>query len=398
MALWAWLRGLWPFGRLGRAQRPDEDSLSQRVDSAVRSSRERDLLRGAEESLRRGRREDALRAYRAALEVFEHRGAYLKSAAVLATLTRIEPDDPGNFEELARVQEQLGRRPEADASRRQAALLREARGESTLAASLRASDPERVEAAEGLQVHARPRDQIRRRASSEIPPAPVAPSVSEVSALDLGPLEPDDMLAADSDPTVHLTPLGATPPADATAPNPVAPGPSTSRRTPPRRGSTSRRALPPHPEPPLPEFDPLEPGIPPADTDASELFEFETFAPDEAATQALPALTPEQLRGAEAGGTTDAYSVDEADMADRTLWDPGFKGVEVPESPTPNRPRGLAFPPKPRPSPSPTPSPTPRGRSKGLDIPTASTTVDPHGSSAAASARRRPRGKNNRSS
>lgn len=118
---------------------PREDTLTQRLDSAVRGSKERELLRGAEESLRRGRRDEAIRAYRAALKIFLGRGAIHKAVAVSTTLTRLLPDDPSVLEELAQIQEQLGHRPEAEAARSRAAALYEARGSAERAARARSS-------------------------------------------------------------------------------------------------------------------------------------------------------------------------------------------------------------------------------------------------------------------
>ena len=80
----------WLFGRKPKPGIAKADTLVRRLDSAVRGSKERDLLRGAEESLRRGRVGEALRAYRAAVHVFIDRGAYSKAAAVLSTLRRID--------------------------------------------------------------------------------------------------------------------------------------------------------------------------------------------------------------------------------------------------------------------------------------------------------------------
>lgn len=188
------LRALWSrwFGRRATTQ----DTLAIRLDSAVRGSRERDLLRGAEESFRRGRTAEGLRAYQAVLRVYRDRGAHAKAVSVLSQLCRLDPENPAHFESLAEVQEQLGRRQEAGQARQQAATLHQRRGADTRAAQLRMPQPSR-DGPDGLVVH-------RRRSTSVVlsrevheaagsgpllAPSP-APDPADHEPIDLGPLDP----------------------------------------------------------------------------------------------------------------------------------------------------------------------------------------------------------------
>ncbi len=124
MGRWFGSRWIGRWFRRRRTRIAATDTLARRLDSAVKGSKERDLLRGAEAALGRGRRADALRAYRAALDLFLERGLDAKAAAVLGHLVRLEPTEPTHFDRLADVHERLGRRSEAELARRRAHSLR----------------------------------------------------------------------------------------------------------------------------------------------------------------------------------------------------------------------------------------------------------------------------------
>lgn len=418
MAGFAWLRWLWPFGGKQRGTGiAHQDTLARRVESAVRGSRERDLLRSAEESMRRGRREEALRAYQAALEIFEDRGANLKSAAVLATLTRIEPEEPGHFEALAEIQEKLGRRPEAGASRSRAAQLRELRGENTLAHQLRHPSVKHTSTGPGLQVHPSASEKAPvghvdvqvgiMRPVGTPEPAPIPDAVSEVGPLDLGPLE--DLLP-DAEPTPAAMPV---PP----APFEMEPDFDEGADAATVHMPAVVRPVPEEPE--MPPYEPLAPGVPPASTDPNEVFGMSTYALGaEAAADASDLPTPlggpdndavtlgvgshsplnaEMIAAAQAQNEADREAYDDEDeeqeVGDQTLWDPGFMAVHAdtpvnavrpsaqPET-RPSGPRGLSFPSRTEKASSP-------DGPKGLNIPDASTTFDPRGSSAARASRKK---------
>jgi hypothetical protein len=338
-----WVEGL--FARFsGRAppkhgQIPKQDTLARRLDSAVRGAKERDLLRGAEESLRRGRRSEAIRAYAAALEVFMDRGAYQKAIAVLTNLTRLEPETPLHFEKLAEVQDLVGRRREAEASRRYAVALLEGSGAHTHAgaqAAPRSSPP----SGPAPRDRGGPPDPARVQPT----PAPRDPSGSS----NLGRLED----RPDAPPPEHLR---AEPPA-----------PPRGEERPPRRA------------PSLPDIEPLAPRVPPADTDASPPSGARTpaqSAGDDDADDALELPEDDELTL----GPLPAADPDPG--GDQTLLDPGA-GSAIPAPKPVGRPRGLSLPTDAPPS---KPSrPTRTGGPRGLAIPGASTVLDPRGSSALA--------------
>lgn len=245
-SFWArWFERLFPSEKSKQRLPKKQDTLARRLDSAVRGHRERDLLRGAEESLRRGRRDEALRAYRAALAVFMDRGAYQKAVAVLGTLSRLQPEAPDVLEELAKVQEQLGRRAEAGRARERAADLHEARGAADRAAELRLPSRSAADAPERIHVH-------RSRHDPSMPDEAARPGSraskerrrDHSSALDLGlrPSQPPDGVNGHA---------------------------ADERSAPPPSVSASDR--PTFEEPERPRVDPDELGIPSASTDPDPL-------------------------------------------------------------------------------------------------------------------------------
>lgn len=109
-----WFRGAfkaaarWFGARSSNPVIPPADTFSQRIGEAVHEQRERTLLRGAEEGIRKGRSAEAIEAYRALVGLYEDRAAHAKLAAVLANLVRLEPDNPEWPSQLAEVEHTRG--------------------------------------------------------------------------------------------------------------------------------------------------------------------------------------------------------------------------------------------------------------------------------------------------
>lgn len=96
---------------------------------------DRDLVRVAEEALRRGYPEQAAVAYRKAIKVYVEKGFHPKALSVLIALLRLAPQDEEAWLQRATCCEALARRSDAARAFFQAGVLAEARGDRGAALS-----------------------------------------------------------------------------------------------------------------------------------------------------------------------------------------------------------------------------------------------------------------------
>lgn len=299
----------------------------------MRGERERDLLRGAEEGLRRGRVAAAIQAYSALLDLYASRGADAKSAAVLATLVKIEPKEARWPELLAELHTRMRHYREASEWWARVARIHADAGrhEDAERAWRRAhDDPTGLHTPltgphDALRADALP---IAKGRPLEAPP-PVAPSVARADT-DPGFIEPGHT-GAHAGPTAPEVEAMDRPPLDLDGPEPF------------DLGSFSG-----YEEPPLPEEN--------ARTDAHSALHQATLAlgPDElasgddsdartiavsaAAVRAAVALS-RRLEPEEATEEHELGDEPDALEGDKTLWDPGFLNNHSP----PKIGRGLSL-------------------------------------------------------
>ncbi len=128
-----WHTLVWPFQRSRRRGRgvrgiPAPQTLADRV--AHLGKRDRDMLRVAEEAVRRGFPQQAIIAYSKAARFYMETGKDRKAAAVLNQLLKLAPEDVETVGQLVRCYENLGRKAEAADASFRCAELYEATGQS----------------------------------------------------------------------------------------------------------------------------------------------------------------------------------------------------------------------------------------------------------------------------
>jgi hypothetical protein len=160
---------------------PAPATLVARVESAADD--DRDILRVAEESLRRGFPDQAEIAYERAAAHYVQSGHGRKAVAVLRALARLRPEDARVQEDLAAVLESLERRADAARALRAAAERRRVDGAEEQARELvrRARDLELREMSE----HGLPAVPSATRAPEEGPAVIVSPVEPDDAPLDL---------------------------------------------------------------------------------------------------------------------------------------------------------------------------------------------------------------------
>jgi hypothetical protein len=139
---------------------PAPETLVARV-SAVEEAREHEMLRLAEESIRRGHPEQAAIVYRKAAVRYRREGLAQKELAVLHMWARIAPEDPAVWTGMAQLHEAAGKTRAALEALARAAALHRRFGQEAAA-----------EAAEAHMESLRPA-----RPSQDLPPAPGAPAL-----------------------------------------------------------------------------------------------------------------------------------------------------------------------------------------------------------------------------
>ncbi len=329
--LWRWLFGP---SRPRRGQIAAPPTLVAKVEKL--GDRDREMIRVAEEAIRRGFPDQAIIAYQKAHALYHQKGAYLKCVAVLNHLVKLQPQSGRAYQDLAEGLVLLERQKEAHLAFQQAVYLYQAAGDQKSAEGLmKQLQKVRFPSAQipsppgGLQLN--PSQAAEEPSSSpaaldsvpKLSPAPTrAPSEGGPLELDLDELSmlegaSEEVLAAQVD--KDLSSVLSLPP------EAIVKALSASYAA----ADSGERPLP--EEPPLPQFEPLAMGVPKFETQPSENFDAQTIALDEDdeeweaptvgqdSTLAMPAVSADlaqKMNTEEIGAQTIAMSaVSAADLA-----------------------------------------------------------------------------------
>jgi hypothetical protein len=117
--MFGWLRRWWR-GKPKPGSIASSPTLARRIERS--GDQEREILRLASESLRRGFPGEAEQAYEKAAQLYRANGVHRKEAAVLKALTRLRPDEAGPWVKLAECYLRLELRKDAAEALRKASV------------------------------------------------------------------------------------------------------------------------------------------------------------------------------------------------------------------------------------------------------------------------------------